>query len=178
MRRYRAAMAKLPCRCGYVHDLSHIPDDGFQVLPDWATEKLLYAQDVNPEKWEIEELRRTTLTRMYVCPNCEALMWESSAGGAFRTYLPNERLPRIYVDFADRDPLGGIWPRHPRTLQESESQHVILRPNSLLTVYDDDRELYAEVWSGVDQNHNPLPNDYVAREVDAAEAQRYRDAGF
>lgn len=27
-------MPKLPCRCGYVHNLSPIPDDGFQVFPE------------------------------------------------------------------------------------------------------------------------------------------------
>ncbi|GIL31033.1 hypothetical protein NUM_62870 [Actinocatenispora comari] len=27
-------MPKLACRCGYVHNLSPIPDDGLQVLPD------------------------------------------------------------------------------------------------------------------------------------------------
>jgi len=59
-------MPKFPCRCGYVHDLSPIPDDGFQVLPDWAdwaAGKLLYTLETKPEDWEIDELRRAALSR-------------------------------------------------------------------------------------------------------------------
>jgi hypothetical protein len=38
----------------YVHKLSPIPDGGYQVLPDWATDKLLYTHETKPEDWEIE----------------------------------------------------------------------------------------------------------------------------
>ena len=74
------ACQKLACRCGYIHNLSPIPDDGFQVLPDWATDRLLYTMETKPEDWEISDLRRTALSRLYLCPNCEAVIarWQTS----------------------------------------------------------------------------------------------------
>jgi hypothetical protein len=61
-------MPKLACRCGYVHNLSPIPDDGFQVLPDWATDKLLYPDATMTEDWEIRPLSQAALSRLYSLP--------------------------------------------------------------------------------------------------------------
>jgi len=52
-----------------VHNLSPIPDDGFQVLPDWASDKLLHTMETKPADWEIRELRRMALSRLYLCPD-------------------------------------------------------------------------------------------------------------
>ena len=53
-------MPKLPCRCGYVHYLSAMPGDGFQVLPDWATDKLLYTSASALDDWECHHRRSMT----------------------------------------------------------------------------------------------------------------------
>jgi hypothetical protein len=74
-------MPKLSCRCGYVHNLSPIPDDGFQVFPDWATDKLLYADETRTDEWEIRDLHQTALSRLYSCPHCEAIMWDKAGDG-------------------------------------------------------------------------------------------------
>ena len=44
--------------------------------------------ETKPEDWEIQELRQLALSRLYVCPNCEAIMWDSAGDGRFKTYLP------------------------------------------------------------------------------------------
>jgi hypothetical protein len=163
-------MPKLPCRCGYVHNLSPIPDDGFQVLPDWATDRLLYTQDTQPEKWEIDELRQTALSRLYSCPNCEAVMWESAGDGYYKTYVRCERMIRIFADIDDRDAEGGILLRHPRTLADIERERLLLRHGSYVVVHDDRAEVYVfleepeegtagdQPWVG-----RPLADDEAAR---------------
>jgi hypothetical protein len=170
-------MPKLACRCGYVHNLSPIPDDGYQVLPDWATDKLLYALETKPEDWEIDGLRQTALSRLFSCPNCEAIMWDRSGDGDFLTYTPNERLIRVFADLDDRDPLGGVWLRHPRSLADIERQHLLLCPGVYIVVHDDHQEIYAHLEPALDETDNLIPDAWVGRPVDQDEADRLRAQG-
>jgi len=162
-------MPKLACRCGYVHDLSPIPDDGFQVLPDWATDKLLYTLDTKPKDWEISELRRTALSRLYDCPNCEAIMWDRAGDGHYHTYVPCEKLIRIYADLGDRDQLGRIWLRHTRTLADIETQRLLLRPGIYVVVHNDHQEMVASLQSAVDDAGSLVPEAWVARPLSPQE---------
>jgi len=162
-------MPKLACRCGYVHDLSPIPDDGFQVLPDWATDKLLYTLDTKPKDWEISELRRTALSRLYDCPNCEAIMWDRAGDGHYHTYVPCEKLIRIYADLGDRDQLGRIWLRHARTLADIETQRLLLRPGIYVVVHNDHQEMVASLQSAVDDAGSLVPEAWVARPLSPQE---------
>jgi hypothetical protein len=163
-------MPKLPCRCGYVHNLSPIPDDGFQVLPDWATDRLLYTMETKPEDWEINDLRQTALSRLYLCPNCEAVMWDRAGDGDFTTYVPGNRLIRIFADLNDRDPFDGVWLRHPRTLADIRAQHLIMDPGNYLVVHDDHNEVYAFLALAVDEADDPIADAWVARPVAPEEA--------
>jgi hypothetical protein len=156
-------MPKLACRCGFVHNLSPIPDDGFQVLPDWASDRLLYASQPRPEDWEIGELRRTALSRLYLCPNCEAIMWDRAGDGHFITYLRRDALIRIFADLDDRDPLGRVWLRHPRTLADIQSQHLLVRPGVYVVVHNDRDEIYACLEWAVDKVGNIIADACVAR---------------
>jgi hypothetical protein len=162
-------MPKLACRCGYVHNLSPIPDDGFQVLPDWATGKLLYTLETRPEDWEIGELRRTALSRLYDCPNCEAIMWDRAGDGHFTTYVPCQHPIRIYADLDDRDPLGRIWLRHARTVADIEAQHLLARPGVYVAVHNDRQEIYACLEWALDDADNIVPDAFVARPLDPDE---------
>lgn len=168
-------MPKLPCRCGYVHNLSQIPDDGFQVFPDWATDKLLYTRDTRPEDWEVAELRRTALARLYSCPNCEAVMWNRAMDGQYRIYVPSHGPIRIYADLDDRDRLGGIRLRHPRTLADIAARHLLMRPGLPVVVHDDQQEIYAQleyaladeqVELALDDADDGVPEAMVARPLD------------
>lgn len=159
-------MPKLPCRCGYVHNLSAIPDDGFQVLPDWATDRLLYVSTPPLDDWQLDDLRRTALSRLYLCPNCEAIMWDRAGDDHFATYVRCERLIRIFADFDDRDPLGGIWLRHPRALAELEREHLLLHAGGYLIVHNDRDEVYACLGVAVDETEAPIADAWVARPLD------------
>lgn len=147
------------------------------MLPDWATDKLLYTLETRPEDWEIDELRRIALTRMYACPNCEAVMWDRAGGGRYESYVPCGRLIRIFADLEDRDPLGGIWLRHPQTLADIEAQHVLMRPDVYLVVHDDRQEIYAHVAWAVDHAGDPVPEAWVARPLASQEVVRLRAEG-
>ena len=169
-------MPKLSCRCGYVHNLSPIPDDGFQVLPDWATDKLLYTLETKPEGWEIGELRRTALSRLYACPNCEAIMWDRAGDRHYKTYVPCERPIRIYADLDDRDRLGRIWLRHARTLADIDAQHLLPRPGIYVIVHNDREEIFACLEWAVDDADSLMPEVWVARPLDSEElAQLHAD---
>ncbi|MBO0868169.1 MAG: hypothetical protein J2P15_06350, partial [Micromonosporaceae bacterium] len=157
--------------------LSPIPDDGYQVLPDWATEKLLYTLETKPEDWEIEQLRQTALSRLYLCPNCEAIMWDRAGDGHFTTYTPTERFIRIYADLDDRDPLGGIRLRHPRTLADIQQQHLLLRPGMYLVVHNDREEIYAHLEWALDEASHLIPNAWVARPYEQHEVAQLRAQG-
>jgi hypothetical protein len=170
-------MPKLPCWCGYVHNLSAIPDDGFQVLPDWATDKLLYASVPALDDREIDDLRRTALSRLYLCPNCEAIMWDRAGDDHFTTYLRRERLIRIFADLGDRDPLGGIWLRHPRTLVDLEREHLLLHAGGYLVVHNDYDGVYACLGSAFDETEAVVPDAWVARPLDEDTTARLRAQG-
>jgi hypothetical protein len=155
-------MPSLLCRCGYVHNLSPIPDDGYRVLPDWATDKLLYPLETT-ETWETEELHRTEVTRLYVCPNCEAIMWDRGGGGFSHTYLPSDDVIRVFADLDDRDPLGGVWLRHPRTLADIEAQRLLVHRGVCFVVHNDREEVLASMDWAVDETESEVPDAWVAR---------------
>lgn len=83
-------MPKLSCRCGYVFDLSQIPDEGYIVVEDIKYERLIedecYRASLSDEKkkkknWDklIEADKRVVnnILRMYICSECNRLYLES-----------------------------------------------------------------------------------------------------
>lgn len=83
-------MPKLNCDCGYIHNLSLIPDDGFIILKDQDYEQLIEFEsnlkDADPDK-QIDDIELNNLQdhiiaqinsineRLYRCPNCNLLIW-------------------------------------------------------------------------------------------------------
>jgi hypothetical protein len=147
-------------------------------VPDWATSKLLYAATQLAD-WEITELHQTALSRLYACPNCEAIMWDRARDGTFLTYVPCERLIRIFADLSDRDPLDGIWLRHPRTLADIERERLILGSGDYVVLYDDaGDEVYACLEQTLDQAGNPIAGVWVARPLAADDVAGLRERGL
>ncbi|KQO37017.1 hypothetical protein ASF19_20585 [Acidovorax sp. Leaf84] len=64
-------MPKLACPCGYVHNLSPIPDDGWVVLRDRDADARSQA--------DVE-------SRLYECPDCNRLMWQRPGDDLFTIY--------------------------------------------------------------------------------------------
>ena len=74
-------MPKLACPCGFVHNLSPIPDDGFRVFRDT---ELVNAQNANQSIDDFADLG----TLMYECPECGRLMWDKTAENKHVVYVP------------------------------------------------------------------------------------------
>jgi hypothetical protein len=86
-------MPKLLCPCGYVHDLSPIPDAGWLVVRDVDYESLIDAEvmaacDASTAQQHGEP--ETTFVRvtgmLYACPKCERLMWRRPGEAEFRVF--------------------------------------------------------------------------------------------
>jgi hypothetical protein len=86
-------MPKLLCRCGFVHNLSPIPDRGYVVVLDEDYERLTKVEgeregiDLHHAKAEerLSELDREVTrltTRLYECPQCRRLVWINKDGDA------------------------------------------------------------------------------------------------
>jgi len=69
-------MPKVRCPCGFLHDLSPIPDDGWLTIRDKDYADLYPSESSSPEDrlaaWS--ELHKRA-GGMYVCPQCSRLMW-------------------------------------------------------------------------------------------------------
>jgi hypothetical protein len=75
-------MPKLACPCGFVHNLSPIPDDGWVTVRDADLEGLLTAEpraSQDPAKLSPRQLYGS----LYECPRCGRDMWEKPGEGTF-----------------------------------------------------------------------------------------------
>jgi hypothetical protein len=95
---------KLGCRCGFVHNLSPIPDDGWKTIRDRAYERVIAAhirqEDLardgrpsdDPDKLQARVQASQTITgargMLYQCPVCGRLLWRREGEETFRVYLP------------------------------------------------------------------------------------------
>jgi hypothetical protein len=105
-------MPKLACPCGYVHNLSPVPDEGFRVVRDRDYDELIEAERVcealwhaaegTPEWETVGEKNRfiyDAVSSLYECPECGRLMWERERGKPFRVFLPENPKGRGRQDF-------------------------------------------------------------------------------
>jgi hypothetical protein len=98
-------MSKLPCRCGYFHDLAPIPDAGWLTVRDADYDRLLDAELARDElaarpggtdtaDFAAAELSVARLTGLlYECPRCGSLMWKPPGAPDFRFYSPEPPAP-------------------------------------------------------------------------------------
>jgi hypothetical protein len=93
-------MPKLICPCGFVHDLSPIPDDGWVTIRSKDYEAVIdseitrheisggHAVPANDDSrvGEYDRATRTFVEKsglLYECPNCGRIMWKKSKGAAY-----------------------------------------------------------------------------------------------
>ena len=98
-------MPKLACPCGFVHNLSPIPDDGWLTVRDKDYESLLDAErilheisggtrvpsDDHPRVGEYDEAMGRTSSlhgSLYECPRCGTLLWCKPGSQEFREFKP------------------------------------------------------------------------------------------
>jgi len=93
-------MPKLLCPCGFVHNLSPIPDTGWITIRDQDYEQVIQAEiereQLPNQKEEGDEQRFIQLTGaiiakwglVYECPKCGRVMWQKENSKEFTIYLP------------------------------------------------------------------------------------------
>lgn len=84
-------MPKVTCLCGYVHNLTPIPDDGRLIVRDRDYEALIDAELSAIAGDDVRSTRRIDLWgNLYECPECGRLMWSLPGDRCtnFRIYRP------------------------------------------------------------------------------------------
>jgi predicted RNA-binding Zn-ribbon protein involved in translation (DUF1610 family) len=83
-------MPKLICSCGFVHNLSPIPDDGWITVRDADYEALVEFERPAPG---MEQTRPDAFVRLtgslYECPDCGRIMWAKPGDPSFRIFRPD-----------------------------------------------------------------------------------------
>jgi hypothetical protein len=98
----RGTMPKALCVCGYVHELSAIPDEGWVLVRDRDYERLLEAEIARLElrtakpgtpEWDALMAADATVEsatqRMYECPECGRLLWLRTHDASGKLYSPD-----------------------------------------------------------------------------------------
>jgi hypothetical protein len=79
-------MPKLHCPCGFVHELSTIPDRAWVTFRDADHDRLVAAEQTPEPEKAIAPL----LGRMYECPDCGRLMWSPPGSDDYQVYAPDK----------------------------------------------------------------------------------------
>ena len=80
-------MPKLACPCGFVHNLSPIPDDGWHTLRDRDFAALYTVNTPTPDVHaEVLDLVSQESGSLYECPQCGRIMWEKPGEDKFTVY--------------------------------------------------------------------------------------------
>jgi hypothetical protein len=78
-------MPKLACPCGFIHNLSPIPDHGWVTVRDAEYEANLQAErEASRQEGENRTLQFQGL--LYECPKCGRVMWEKPGQKGFAVY--------------------------------------------------------------------------------------------
>ena len=96
-------MPKLGCPCGYAHNLSPIPDEGWITIRDDQYDALIEAERTSGAAEKLHHLRTSeqnkalqdadnafmnSTGRLYECPKCGSIMWEKPTDEVFKVFRP------------------------------------------------------------------------------------------
>jgi hypothetical protein len=101
-------MPKLACPCGFVHDLSAIPDNGWRTIRDKDMEAYLHhnraysdgfsAPEGSPER-QASDIGGCETSRMVGllddCPQCGRIIWRKVREEEYHIYLPVDEVTRV-----------------------------------------------------------------------------------
>jgi hypothetical protein len=90
-------MPKLMCRCGYIHNLSPIPDAGWVTILDGDYDELIAAQIMDSTdpataraKGEPERTYVRVTGSLYECPECGRILWKRPGDTEYRSFALEE----------------------------------------------------------------------------------------
>ena len=80
-------MPKLGCPCGFVHNLSPIPDDGWLTIRDRDQDELT-PDSSTPSDEQIERWHQLYAKSglLYECPDCGRIMWKKRGEDVFAIF--------------------------------------------------------------------------------------------
>jgi hypothetical protein len=81
-------MPKLKCPCGFVHDLSPIPDAAWITVRDRDYEALVEAERRSDANNSGPRAFVRLTGRIYECPECRRIMWEKAGHEGFVVFRP------------------------------------------------------------------------------------------
>ena len=101
-------MPKLRCPCGFVHNLSPIPDDGWHTIADRMYEEVIEAErriheisgsglltNDDPLTSERNRMIGVVLENtglLYECPECGRVMWQKARQDDYRVFRPDDTI--------------------------------------------------------------------------------------
>ncbi len=83
-------MPKLGCPCGFVHNLSPIPDDGWTTVRDRDYEDLIDTEIAARDDQDAEGRVTRYHGLLYECPECGRIMWEKPGEDRFKVFVPED----------------------------------------------------------------------------------------
>jgi hypothetical protein len=82
-------MPKLVCPCGFVHNLSPIPDEGWITVRDVDYEALVASErEEHGSGQRAPSLFVRLAGLLYTCPECGRLMWKKPGESEYRIFSP------------------------------------------------------------------------------------------
>jgi len=82
-------MPKLACPCGFVHNLSPIPDDGWITVRDRDYDSMVDAELELRNHPNAPDDAVNYHGSLYECPDCGRIMWQKPGNEQFSIFLPN-----------------------------------------------------------------------------------------
>lgn len=108
-------MPKLLCPCGFVHDLSPIPDDGWQTIRDKNAERYVEAEIALAElqksgvpysvatHQQFDMIVAESIGLLYECPRCGRIMWKKPLAKEFVVYTIDSNADDDLISGAGRN---------------------------------------------------------------------------
>jgi len=139
-RQERCVVGGFKCPCGQVFSGSRETSGEYILVPREHAEIILF-----PTAEQFEGKSRQGVIECFIdweifdCPNCGRML--RGVGNGIIPYVRDQRPPRVWADFSDRDSLGRVLLRSKRSLDEIQRQRLLLAPPLELILYDDDVDL-------------------------------------
>jgi hypothetical protein len=102
-----AFVPKLPCPCGYIHNLSPIPDAGWRTIPDRRYEEFVAATVAleqigaggppppdHPRRAEFRAARQVVVSclgLLYCCSECGRILWKREGSEYWEVFAPETK---------------------------------------------------------------------------------------
>ncbi|MFI1093807.1 hypothetical protein [Streptomyces sp. NPDC020917] len=125
------------------------------MVPDELFDLIAFPDDSDVASVERQQAIEKSFSSIWLCDNCGRLLRETE-DGVVASYVAETTPPRVWADFSDRDALGRVQLRHPRSVADINRQRLLLHPPLRLVLYGESGdECAGEANFGLDASGNP-----------------------